>query len=57
MPVLMQRQVSKAIAAHCKPAAAKAVKVRVAKFLGHAGAIGAICIARDVSSGEQPFLE
>ncbi len=57
MPAIMQRQVSKAIAAHCKPAAAKAVKVRVAKFLGHAGAIGAVCLAKDTFADEHPFIE
>jgi glucokinase len=57
MPAIMQRQVSKAIVAHCKPEAAKAVKVRVAKFLGHAGAMGAVCLAKAVFSNEQPFIE
>lgn len=57
MPRILQRQVSKAIVAHCKPATAKAVKVRVAKFLYHAGAIGAVCMTKDIFSDAQPFIE
>jgi len=55
MPRLMHRQIQKAITAHCAPKAAKAVKVRIAKLLGHAGTVGAACLAADMFSDDPPI--
>ena len=55
MPVVIRRQIEKAIAAHCAPKAAKAVKVRIAKLISHAGTVGAACLAIDMFSQDPPI--
>jgi glucokinase len=56
MPALMRRQIEKAIAAHCAPKTAKAVKVRIAKLIAHAGTVGAACLAMDMFSDDPPIV-
>ncbi len=55
LPSVMRRQISKAIAAHCSPKAAKAAKVRVAKLIENAGTVGAACLAIDMFSDNPPI--
>lgn len=55
MPRLFQREVRKAIAAHCAPAAAKAVKVAVARLHGHAVTAGAARLALDMFYSKPPL--
>ena len=55
MPRLMKNEIEKAIAGHCAPKAAKALKVVTAKLEGHAGTVGAACLAVDMFSGAPPI--
>ena len=55
MPQLMRSEVKRAIEAHAAPKAVKALKVVVAKLDGHAGTIGAACLALDMYSGAPPI--
>ncbi|HET7728957.1 MAG TPA: ROK family protein [Usitatibacter sp.] len=55
MPALMRREIRQAIEAHAAPKAAKAVDVRIAKLLDHAGTVGAACLAMDMFSGDPPI--
>ncbi|HUP29634.1 MAG TPA: ROK family protein [Usitatibacter sp.] len=55
MPNIMQREIGKAIEAHASPKAAKAVKVKISKLLGHAGTVGAACLAADMFSADPPI--
>lgn len=56
MPALMRLQIRKAIDAHCAPKAAKAVKVRIAELLDHAGTVGAASLAMDMFSDDPPIV-
>jgi glucokinase len=55
MPGLLRRQIQKAIDAHSAPNSAKAVRIRIAKLLPHAGTVGAACLARDMFSDDPPI--
>ena len=55
MPQLMKREIRKAIEAHASPKSVKALKVVVAKLDGHAGTIGAACLALDMFSAAPPI--
>ena len=55
MPQLMRREIKRAIEAHAAPKAVKALKVVTAKLDGHAGTIGAACLAVDMFSGAPPI--
>jgi glucokinase len=55
MPAIMRREVSKAIASHASPKAAKAVKVVVSRLGNHAGTLGAARLAVDMFSGDPPI--
>jgi len=55
MPVIMRSEVRKSIDAHAAPKSAKAVKVVVAKLLGHAGTAGAAKLATDMFSKDPPI--
>jgi glucokinase len=55
MPQIMRREIARAIEAHAAPLNAKAVKVKIARHLGHAGTIGAACLAVDMFSGAPPI--
>jgi glucokinase len=55
MPALMRRHIRDAILAHSAPKSARAVKVRISRLLGHAGTIGAACLAIDMCSDNPPI--
>lgn len=55
MPDLMQRQIRKAIEAHCSPSAARAVRIRISELMDHAGTVGAACFAQDMFSDDPPI--
>ena len=55
MPAIMKREITQAIKAHAAPKSAKAVSVRTAKLLGHAGTIGAASLAADMFSDRPPI--
>jgi glucokinase len=55
LPLMIKREVRKAIDAHCAPRAAKAVAVRVARLHGHAGTVGAAKLALDMFSDDPPI--
>lgn len=55
MPSIMTKEIARAIQSHCSTKAAKAVKVVAAKLKGHAGTMGAACLAVDMFSGRPPI--
>lgn len=55
MPQLMRREIKRAIEAHTARKSVRAVKIVVAKLDGHAGTIGAACLAADMFSGAPPI--
>ena len=55
MPALMRNEISKSIQSHASTRAARAVKVVTAKLKGHAGTVGAACLAVDMFSGRPPI--
>lgn len=55
MPDLLRKEIRKALAAHCTPKAAKAVRVRTSQLLDHAGPAGAACLAIDMFSDNPPL--
>lgn len=55
MPALMKNEIAKSIQSHASTKAAKAVKVVAAKLKGHAGTVGAACLAVDMFSGRPPI--
>ena len=55
MPSLMKREVTKAIDAHAGPKVRKAVSVKISRLLGHAGTVGAACLAVDMFSEDPPI--
>ena len=55
MPSLMTKEIARSIQSHASPKAAKAVKVAAAKLKGHAGTMGAACLAVDMYSGDPPI--
>lgn len=55
MPTIMQREIAKAIQAHAAPKSAKAVTVKISKLMGHAGTVGAACLAADMFSDAPPI--
>jgi hypothetical protein len=55
MPQLMRREIKRAIEAHAAPKATKVLRVVNAKLDGHAGTIGAACLALDMYSGAPPI--
>ena len=55
MPQLMKREIKRAIEAHTARKSVRAVQVVTAKLDGHAGTIGAACLAVDMYSGAPPI--
>ena len=55
MPALMRGEISRSIESHASAKAARAVKVVAAKLKGHAGTVGAACLAVDMFSGRPPI--
>ena len=55
MPQIMKREIEKSVMAHAAPHNAKAVEVKIAKLLGHAGTVGAACLAVDMFSAAPPI--
>ena len=55
MPAIMRTEISRSIQSHASTNAAKAVRVVVAKLKGHAGTVGAACLAVDMYSGRPPI--
>lgn len=55
MPALMKNEIGKSIESHASTESARAVKVVAAMPKGHAGTVGAACLAVDMFSGRPPI--